>query len=78
MATNKNDANALHPIDTTAHVALDTPPEQQNADALVREAFKIAHATLDEHVPDGRYKSLALTAIETAAMWAIKGIFHRK
>lgn len=68
----------LHPMDTTANVTDRNTIEQVDKDSAVRNAMKVAHDTLVEHVPEGRYKSLAITSFEIAAMWAIKGIFHTK
>lgn len=42
----------------------------------VREAVVDAARAVDEAVPDGRWKSLALTALEEALMWANKGLFN--
>lgn len=40
------------------------------------EALMFAH-TVNNSMPDSREKSLALTAIEEAAMWANKGLAKR-
>ncbi len=40
----------------------------------LRIAFKEFAATLDIAVPDGRYKTLAFTELETASMWFHKAI----
>ena len=40
------------------------------------EAAMYAH-TVNNSMPDGREKALALTAIEEAAMWANKGLARR-
>jgi hypothetical protein len=51
------------------------PSEQQLASmACVRETFANALKIIEDHVPDSRYKSLTVTALEEAAMWANKGI----
>ena len=42
--------------------------------ASVRQAFKTLADAVDDSVPAGRYKALAFTALEEAAMWANKGI----
>lgn len=68
----------LHPIDSTTSAGVQPTIEQSDKDATVREAMKSAHDVLVAHVPDGRYKSLAITSFEIASMWAIKAIFHQK
>ncbi len=40
----------------------------------VRFSIKEAIEKVQRMVPEGRYQSLALTALEQAAMWANKGI----
>ena len=42
--------------------------------AETREVFSAALVKLEELIPDGRYKDLAIDALEVAAMWANKGI----
>lgn len=42
-------------------------------EAVRRDARSLAHL-IDTVVPDGREKSLALTALEQAVMWANAGI----
>jgi hypothetical protein len=41
---------------------------------LVRKLFKRFAERLDEILPDGRTKSLALTELEVASMWSHKSI----
>lgn len=41
---------------------------------LIREHGKALAEYLDENVPDGREKSLAITKIEEAIMWANAGL----
>ena len=45
----------------------------QHAD-LRTEFIYFAGSILDERLPDGRSKSLAMTALEEASMWAHKAI----
>ena len=40
----------------------------------VREAVNLAARIIEEECPAGRRKSLALTELETAGMWAVKSI----
>lgn len=64
-------------IDARFGIAQDgTPTEEQLAfQAVLRvEIAEIAH-TLNEKVADSRMKSLALTHLEEALMWAGKAIF---
>lgn len=37
-------------------------------------AFEDLHTTILRLVPEGRYRSKAITDLETAAMWAVKGL----
>lgn len=46
----------------------DGPTGQRHA--LVRSACKTAAEIIDDECPDGREKSLAITALEEAMMWA--------
>ena len=53
-----------------------TDGDQRERIALIRdEAIHLA-IDIEEYVPDSRAKSIALTKLEEAAMWAIKGISH--
>lgn len=38
------------------------------------KAQAVGMELLFSQVPDGRYKSLAMTALEQAVMWAVKGV----
>lgn len=43
----------------------------------LHDAIKGAAMSLEDWIcatPDGRYRSLALTALEEAVMWAVKGL----
>jgi hypothetical protein len=40
----------------------------------LREAFSILHSAIELNAPASREKSVALTNLETAAMWAIKAV----
>jgi hypothetical protein len=40
----------------------------------VREGFKILHEALEDILPQGRARSLALTELENSAMWANKSV----
>lgn len=51
------------------------PSEQSIATiAKVREAFIITDEILNKLCPQSRERSIALTELETAAMWAVKSI----
>jgi hypothetical protein len=51
-----------------------TPNDEQKVHmAKVREAMAATLAVL-ETLPSGRYKALAITALEESAMWANKGV----
>ena len=40
----------------------------------LREAFSDAKAMIEAHCPESRHRSVALTYLETCAMWAIKAV----
>jgi hypothetical protein len=44
--------------------------------ALMREAFAKMEDMIEVSVSPGRYKALAITALEQSAMWANKGVVH--
>ena len=41
---------------------------------VLREAYSILREVIDDQCPNSREKSLALTELETSAMWAIKAV----
>lgn len=51
-------------------------PQQLQTIADIRTIITEATFLLDSKVPEGRYKSLMLTHLETAAMFAVKAITH--
>lgn len=42
--------------------------------AALREAFSRLHDEIEQLAPNSREKSVALTNLETTAMWAIKAV----
>jgi hypothetical protein len=52
----------------------DLSEDEKFALEQVSDAFIVLHKELDDTLTDGRYKSLAYTSLETAAMWASKSI----
>ena len=53
------------------------PSEEQAQRVLaVRAATRLYVKCLHGLIPPGRYASLALTAVEEAAMWAVKAVTH--
>jgi hypothetical protein len=42
--------------------------------AALRKAFSDLHDTIEDLAPASRERSVALTNLETAAMWAIKAV----
>lgn len=71
----------MHPLDTTANAAPSSPeqndPNDQQESQEIREILKPVYDEIERRLPEGRHKALALTAIETASLWAVKAIFHR-
>jgi hypothetical protein len=53
------------------HAPKEGQPEKYEA---IRDAGKILAVVIDSSVPDSREKSLAMTKIEEAVMWANAGI----
>lgn len=56
---------------------IEGPEATQPTHVLVRRAFLQFVIDLDKILPDGRYKSLAVTALEEGAMWSHKAIAER-
>lgn len=42
--------------------------------AIVREAYRTCLAIVEEQCPNSREKSIAITELETSAMWAVKSV----
>jgi hypothetical protein len=40
----------------------------------LRESFSAVKAAIETHCPESRQRSVAITELETAAMWAIKAV----
>ena len=40
----------------------------------IREAFSVVKKTIEDNCPPSRQLSVALTELETSAMWAIKAV----
>jgi hypothetical protein len=40
----------------------------------VREAYSTLQRVIEENCPPSRHKSVAITELETSAMWAIKAV----
>ena len=53
---------------------IEPTPEQQANYLLVRQSARDLANTINELCPEGREKSLAITKIEEAVMWANKSI----
>ena len=62
------------PLHETSFQYLRPSPEQIIVMGDVRKAYEVLYAAIDELVPEGRYKSLAITELEASAMFANKGI----
>jgi hypothetical protein len=46
--------------------------------AVVKSGFSLLLDTIETAVPHNRHRALAITALEEACMWAVKGISHAK
>jgi hypothetical protein len=66
-----------HDIEQRFLIAQDDKPTQEQLDYQLRLRSKIAELAFDlnVHVEDSREKSLAITKLEEALMWAGKAIF---
>lgn len=53
---------------------LDVSKEQQNKIDLIRSSFSNMYDVIDINCKDSRETSLAITKLEEAQFWAIKGI----
>ncbi len=55
------------------------PPnaEQQKQRDAVQASFNATLAVIEANVPEGRYRSIAITELEKAAAMAVKGIFKK-
>ena len=42
----------------------------------IREAYSVLKASIEDLAPPSRERSVALTELETSAMWAIKSVVH--
>ena len=51
-----------------------TTPDTGDKITTLREAFQALDELVQEFTPPSRERSLALTELETAAMWAIKAV----
>jgi len=49
-------------------------PEGLNKINVLREGFSSLQKIIDEMCPASRQKSVAITELETSAMWAIKAV----
>ena len=65
-----------HPMQSTAQIAPSTPIDTIENDQALREAFATIYDLCAQIIPEGRYKSLVMTGLEIAQMWAIKAIHH--
>lgn len=51
-------------------------PSTEGLDKIteLREAFSVVHQAIMDSCPNSRERAVALTELETAAMWAIKSV----
>ena len=52
-----------------------TPEGAAKIQAL-REAYTVLHTAITENAPPSRERSVAITELETSAMWATKAVVH--
>lgn len=68
----------MQPIDIdNSHTYHAPTPEQVEHYEAIREGARVFSHLLDDHVPDGPRKTLALRNVEAAVMWANKEIACR-
>ena len=53
-------------------------PENQADHAYLRDLFVIIAEDLNQDLPEGRAKSIALTELESASMWAHKSLVNKE
>ena len=63
-----------HPLDYVGKLELEKVKNIEE----IREAAKVFYTAVQEITPGSREKSLALTKIEEAAMWANKAVTHNE
>ena len=51
---------------------------QINVIELIRSDFAVFFDAIDEHIPEGREKSLVITKLEEACMWAVKAVSRKE
>jgi hypothetical protein len=62
------------PFDLSAFEPRILSDEQITQVRQIRDAFKAAAEALLKAANEGRYRSLALTALEEGCMWAVKSV----
>ena len=77
MERGEESGEGVHGVEMRFLIAQDNRPtvEQLDFQRLLREEIHEVAQRLNSNVADGREKSLALTALEDALMWAGKAIF---
>lgn len=60
------------------HSARIESPERQADHAYLRDRFVIMAEDLNHDLPEGRAKSIALTELESASMWAHKSLVNKE
>ena len=51
-------------------------PSRNEHVEIIKHQFASMEAIVREHCPDGRRRALALTYLETSAMFAVKSVFE--
>lgn len=64
--------------DTTDPVSTPVDVRQSEAEDVVTLAIANAADAVEQHVPEGPFKPLAHALLQSAVMFAVKGIFRRR
>lgn len=63
---------------TNRFLSKELTEEQKMIIDVIRHTFTLTYNTLDESIPEGREKSLYITKLDEACMWAVKAVSREK